>query len=60
MKVLPSCMRASSSPSQITADLRHQPPSIDEKYFETKRYRVEFAGGGKTRYILFYVPGGVS
>lgn len=39
--------------SQIRAELWYQPPSIDEKYFETKRYRVEFAGGG--RKMIYFV-----
>lgn len=53
MKVLLNCMRNFSFPSQITTDLRRQPPSTDEKYLETKRYRIEFAGGGRN--MIYFV-----
>lgn len=53
MKVLPSRIRNSSFPSHITTDLRRPPPRIDEKHLETKRYRVEFAGGGRN--MIYFV-----
>lgn len=46
-------MRNSRFPSQIAGDLLHQSPSMDEKYFESERFRVKF--GRKKRNMMYFV-----